>query len=167
MATAPAAYVVVTVLLAASLTPVSWGAAGSVGLADDEPILEATVTRAVDGSSLDAHVDGRRTALGYLGAEAPAPTQPCGREALDRNRQLAGSRVRLVDEPTHQFDEAGRRLYYVFTVDGESIEDILVREGLARAVRTDASRGPHLMALQAEAEAAGRGCLWDGTAATG
>jgi micrococcal nuclease len=147
-----------------SATPVVGHA---LDLSGDVPTIEATVTRAIDGTSLDAHVDGRRTALGYLGVEAPALNQPCGREARDRNRELAGAHVRLIEDSTYLFDEAGRRLYYGFTADGQSIDEILVREGLARAVRVDASRGPDLMALQAEAETARRGCLWDGTSGAG
>jgi micrococcal nuclease len=92
--------------------------------------------------------------------------QPCGQEAFNRNRELVGSRVRLEEDASYQFDEIGRRLYYVFTADGQSIEETLVREGLAHAVRTDGHRGAVLVALQAEAEAAGRGCLWDKTAST-
>ena len=130
-------------------------------------MIEAAVTRAIAGDSLDARVDGKRTALGYLGAEAPPANEPCGQEALDRNRELAGTYVTLVEDPSYQFDDIGRRLYYVFTADGQSIDDTLVREGLAHAVRIDAGRGPYLAALQAEAEAAGRGCLWDGTASAG
>jgi endonuclease YncB( thermonuclease family) len=128
-----------------------------------DQLIEASVTRAVDGNSLDAHVFGNRTALGYLGAETPPANRPCGREALARNSELVDSRVLLLDDPTYQFDALGRRLYYVFTPDGRSIEAILISEGLARAVRTDASRGAELAALQAEAEAAGRGCLWSQT----
>ena len=128
-----------------------------------EPRVEAVVSRVVDGSSLDAHIAGNRTAVGYLGVETPAPNRPCGREALERNRELAGSRVLLADDPAHQFDEIGRRLYYAYTEDGRSIDEILVREGLGRAVRVDAGRGPALAAAQAEAEAAGRGCLWGGS----
>lgn len=128
----------------------------------EDTLIEATVTRAVDGSSLDARVLGARTALGYIGAEVLSANQPCGREALERNRELAGSQVLLLDDPIYRFDERGRRLYYAFTPDGRSIEAILIWEGLAYAARPDASRGPELAALQAEAEAEGRGCLWGG-----
>jgi endonuclease YncB( thermonuclease family) len=130
-----------------------------VATAGDQ-LVEATVTRAVDGSSLDAHVFGARTALGYLGAEVLPSNEPCGREALDRNRELAGTQVLVLGDPTYQLDDRGRRLYYAFTLDGQSIDGILIREGLARAARTDARYGPELAALQAEAEAAHRGCLW-------
>lgn len=124
--------------------------------------VEATVTRVIDGSSLDAYVAGRRTAVGYLGIETPNRHEFCGQEAMVRNHELAGTAVLLEDDPSHQFDAIGRRLYYAYTLDGQSIEEILLREGLARAARTDAARGPGLAELQAEAEAGGLGCLWSG-----
>ena len=111
--------------------------------------------------SLDARVAGNRTAIGYLGAETPAANQPCGQAALARNRELAGAGVLLEEDETYRFDQIGRRLYYAYTPDGTWIEETLIREGLARAARTDARYGAYLAALQAEAEAAGRGCLWE------
>jgi endonuclease YncB( thermonuclease family) len=120
----------------------------------------ATVNRVIDGSSLDAHVDGQRTALGYLGVETASPLEPCGQEALERNRELAGRRVQVQEDPAISFDARGRRLYYVSTLDGESIEETLVREGLAWAVRPEGFRGAALAEAQAEAQAAGTGCLW-------
>ena len=38
-----------------------------------------------------------------------------------------------MSDPLYEFDVLGRRLYYAFTVDGVSIDEVLVREGLARA----------------------------------
>jgi endonuclease YncB( thermonuclease family) len=126
--------------------------------------IEAVVMRPIDGDSLDARVLNNRTAVGYLGAETPPANQACGQRALARNQELADSRVFLVQDPAYDVDERGRRLFYAFTPEGQSIEEILIREGLARAVRLDASRGPALAALQAEAESAGRGCLWGDSA---
>jgi endonuclease YncB( thermonuclease family) len=163
MGVGAATYLVAVLMLASTL----WSATSSGDEPEsDEPMVDASVTRVIDGSSLDAHVDGKRTALGYLGVDVPGLHQPCGQEAFNRNRELVGSRVRLEEDASYQFDEIGRRLYYVFTADGQSIEETLVREGLAHAVRTDGHRGAVLVALQAEAEAAGRGCLWDKTAST-
>ena len=134
--------------------------APSLGDADAAMIVEAFVTRAVDGNALDAHVEGNRTLVGYLGAETPARNQPCGLEAMARSQELAGRRLYLETDPTHVFDARGRRLYYAYTADGASIDEALIREGLARAVRTDARYGAYLAMIQAEAE--GRGCLWRG-----
>jgi endonuclease YncB( thermonuclease family) len=126
--------------------------------------VEAQVSRAIDGNSLDAYVDGRRTAVGYLGARTPALNQACGQAALARNRELAGAQVYLVEDPSIGVDPIGRRLFYAYTAVGSSIDAALVREGLAWAAYPDAPRGGELAALQAEAQAAGRGCLWGGSA---
>lgn len=158
----PLALTVMLGLVACLLAP---GAVAStpelVTAADaEDTTIEAFVTRVIDGSSLDAHVLGRRTGVGYLGAETPALNQPCGREALARNRELVGSRVLLREDPSYQIDEIGRRLYYAYTPEGLSIDEALVSEGLARAARIDAAGGTRLATLQAEAEAETRGCLW-------
>jgi endonuclease YncB( thermonuclease family) len=125
------------------------------------------VTRVIDGSTLDAQVNGIRVAVGYLGVDTPPANQPCGQAALERNRELAGERVLLMTDPNYEFDALGRRLYYAFTIEGVSIDEVLVSEGLARAVRTEAVEGSVLQAAEADAAAAGRGCLWEAPAPYG
>jgi len=125
-------------------------------------VVEAAVTRVIDGNSLDAHVQGRRTAVGYLGVATPGATEPCGLEALTRNRELVGTRVLLEADPAYDFDAIGRRLYYASTPDGRWIDETLVREGLGYAAHPDAGRGARLAAVQAQAEATATGCLWRG-----
>ncbi len=142
----------------------------AAGQAEDDPapapeldpamLVQASVTRAIDGSSLDARVDGARTALGYVGVETPAPNQRCGREALERNSALAQDAVLLESDPAYTFDPNGRRLYYAYTLDGVSIDESLIREGLAHATRLDGLHGAQLAALEAEAQEARVGCLW-------
>jgi endonuclease YncB( thermonuclease family) len=157
-----ASILIATLVFTWCVAPTFHGAVLAQDRADG--LIEATVTRTIDGDSLDARVFNNRTAVGYLGAETPPANQACGQEALARNRELADSRVLLASDPAYELDERGRRLFYAYTVDGQSIEEILIREGLARAVRSDAGRGPALATLQAEAESAGRGCLWGGGA---
>jgi len=129
----------------------------------EDPVPEAQVTRVIDGSTLDAQVNGMRVPIGYLGVDTPPANQPCGQQALERNRELAGDHVLLMSDPQFEFDAAGRRLYYAFTPDGVSIDEELIREGLGRAVRTEAVEGSQLQAAEADAQAAGRGCVWDGS----
>src|SRR6187397_2073172 len=74
------------------------------GFASGQPTVEAVVSRVWDGMSLDARVDDRRTAVGYLGAETAAGNTPCGQVALERNRELAGGRVLLEADATYEFD---------------------------------------------------------------
>jgi endonuclease YncB( thermonuclease family) len=128
-------------------------------------LAEALVTRAVSGDALDARVDGMRTALGLLGVRAPSPNEPCGAEALARTQELAGDRVLIQSDAAYDLDARGLRLFYGFSLDGTSIDETLIREGLGYAERTDAQYGAYLAGVQAEAEAAGVGCLWGGTEA--
>ena len=156
---------IVFIRIAAMMVAIGLSLVGGTGFAqpvvDEDPTPEAVVTRVIDGSTLDAQINGTRVAIGYLGVDTPPANQPCGQAALARNRELVGQHVLLMSDPNYLFDDLGRRLYYAFTVDGLSIDDALVREGLGHAVRTEAVEGSQLQAAEAEAAANGRGCLWD------
>jgi len=139
-------------LLAASVQP-------------DSPTSSATVTRVIDGDTLDAQVDGVRMAVGYLGAAAPDLNARCGPEAFARNMELAHDGVLLESDaaaPPPPADAKRRALYYAYTLDGTSIDQTLVAEGLAHASHLDGSQGQTLAALEATAQANGTGCLWAG-----
>jgi len=142
-------------LLLSSLCPRPPMAGGEMG-----PTVEGIVLRVVDGSTLDARVDGNRTVVGYVGAQAPSAGEACGAEALARNRELAGEVVLLEEDPAYGLDDADRRLYYAYTTDGVLIDLVLVFEGLASAARPDARFGEALAYAEADARAARRGCLW-------
>jgi endonuclease YncB( thermonuclease family) len=133
------------------------------GSVDAPARTRAVVSRVIDGNTLDAQVDGIRTPVAYLGAETPVLNQPCGREAFERNRALADGSVDLEADPAYELDQQTRRLFYAYALDGTSIDEMLIAEGLARAVRTDAAHGEQLAAVEAEAQAAARGCLWGGS----
>ena len=74
-------------------------------------------------------------------------------------RQLAGSTVRVESGPRTR-DSGGRLLYYIYTTRGNSIDEILVREGLARAWSRDGQHRDALVRLQQSAQASKSGCLW-------
>jgi micrococcal nuclease len=84
--------------------------------------------------------------------------EPCYDEATDRLRELAGDSVRVQFGP-RQGDQYGRILYHVYNLEGESIDEMLVREGLARAWTRDGQHVGKLLAAEAIAKEAGRGCL--------
>jgi endonuclease YncB( thermonuclease family) len=168
MATCPISLLILLIGLAGQLIPtaeppVSVPDVPVVVPADGVALVEASVTRVIDASTLEVRVTGNRTGVGYLGVWTPAITQRCGAEAEARNRELTDMQVLLEEDGRYQIDGAGRRLYYAYTPGGLSIDATLVHEGLALAVRTDARHGATLAALQAEAEAAARGCLWSGS----
>ena len=57
-------------------------------------------------------------------------------------------------------DRYGRSLYYIYTEGGDSIDEILVREGLAVAWTADGQHLQYLMSLADRARNEGVGCLW-------
>jgi endonuclease YncB( thermonuclease family) len=86
--------------------------------------------------------------------------QNCFDEATARLRALAGMSVRL--EPgSEETDSAGTPIRYVYTSEGDSIDEIFISEGLAR---TSAFEGPHAPWLLITAENSRQtrsGCIWE------
>ncbi len=98
---------------------------------------EATVTRVIDGDTLEVNMDGEKEEVRLLLVDTPEtkhpsePVQPFGPEASDFvNEQLEGEEVRIVPG-TEKYDKYNRLLAYVY-IDGETIQEKLLRNGLAR-----------------------------------
>ena len=89
---------------------------------------DETVIRVIDGDTLDT----TRGRVRLFGVDTPERGERCASEATDRLQELAGDSVRLEDGP-RQTDQFGRLLAYVYTKDGVSIDETLIREGLATA----------------------------------
>ena len=114
-----------------------------------------TVIGIIDGDTLD-------TALGRVrlfGIDTPERGEACYNQATERMRVLAGSQVRFESGPRAQ-DQGGRLLLYVYTETGMSIDEALIREGLALAWTRDGQHRDLLVALAREAQTTGTGCLW-------
>jgi len=95
------------------------------------------VERVIDGDTIE--VKGLDARVRYLGIDTPevltpySPGEALGEEAKEFNEsRVLGEMVRLqCDE--EEYDRYGRLLAFVF-VDGVSVNEALVREGLARAL---------------------------------
>jgi endonuclease YncB( thermonuclease family) len=112
------------------------------------PDCEAhTVDRIIDGDTLDL-TDGTRVRL--YGVDTPERGEDCYAEATDRLRQLAGSTVRLENGP-RATDSFGRRLAYAYTLEGFSIDVILIGDGLAEAWTRDGQHRDTLVGLERSA----------------
>ena len=123
----------------------------------DCPSCEAfSVGRVIDGDTLDL-VDGARVRL--YGVDTPERGEPCFTEATDRLRQLAGNTMRLENGP-RATDSFGRRLAYAYTLEGFSIDVILIGDGLAEAWRRDGQHRDTLVGLEQSARSNNAGCLW-------
>jgi endonuclease YncB( thermonuclease family) len=137
---------------------------GCAFVADDEvkttircaDCLEAEVSRVFDG---DTVIIANDRVVRMYGVNAPEGEQPCTPEATERLRELAGSTIRLEDGPSLT-DDLGRRLAYLYTESGASIDEILVREGLANASGRQGQHRAMLSSLEKEAKTRNAGCLW-------
>jgi micrococcal nuclease len=130
------------------------------GISPAPALLEsADVLDIIDGDTIDVRIDGREERVRYYGVDTTERGEDCFSEATDRNEQLAGESVLLLPDERDR-DRNGRLLRYAFTESGESIEAVLIAEGLGYAWRDDGQYRDELIALESQAEAAGVGCLW-------
>ena len=115
----------------------------------------AQVVHIIDGDTLDTN----RGRIRLFGVDAPERGERCASKATDRLQELAGGSVRLEDGP-RLTDQFGRILAYVFTQDGMSIDETLIREGLATAWARDGQHRDFLVGLERGARRKYAGCLW-------
>jgi hypothetical protein len=121
-----------------------------------EDCLVIGVSRVIDG---DTFVSSGGMRVRLFGVDTPEVGERCSSTATDRLRELAGDEVRVENGPRF-IDPYGRRLYYVYAENGESIDEKLVQEGLARAWTRDGQHGDTLMRLESEARRGREDCLW-------
>jgi micrococcal nuclease len=104
-----------------------------------------------------------------LGIDAPEVShgldsaEPFGREAKERLASLILNRWVRLEMEGPRLDIYNRHLAYVMTEDGQFINAVLVRDGLARvSAREPIARLAELRRAEADAQAARRG-MWGGT----
>jgi endonuclease YncB( thermonuclease family) len=118
-------------------------------------VLEARVTKVVDGDTLNVRSGGASLRVRLIGIDTPERDQPYARESRQALQALvSGSPIRL---ETHGEDRFGRILARVL-VAGRDVNAELVRRGAAWVYRTHRD-DPRLLALEREARAQKRG-LW-------
>ncbi|MBC8279565.1 MAG: thermonuclease family protein [Chloroflexi bacterium] len=118
--------------------------------------MKVEVNRVIDGDTLDTS----RGRVRLFGVHTPERGERCASEATDRLRSLAGDSVRLEDGP-RLADQFGRILAYAYSTEGgASIDETLIREGLATAWTEDGQYRDLLVNLEREARIHGTGCLW-------
>ena len=86
------------------------------------------VGKITDGDTFFSGTRGVRT----YGYDTPEVGERCANEGTNRLRELAGQTVGVEAGP-RQYDGFGRRMFYVYTGSGDSIDELMVREGLAWA----------------------------------
>ena len=113
-----------------------------------------SVTRIIDGDTFDTP----RGRVRLFGVDSPERGERCYGQATSGLKQLAGRRVRVEPGPRAR-DPGGRLLYYVYTAAGNSIDEILIREGLAQAWTRDGQHRDHLARMERRAREEAAGCL--------
>jgi micrococcal nuclease len=150
------------ILIAVVMTAVAIFQTSSFGgaLEQSQPLLVKSV---VNGDTIDVATVGRIRLLGIdapvvgRGSETPAPF---GREARDRLTSLVLNRWVRLERERAAAQVSKRHQAYVITGDGQFVNAVLVREGLARvSARTALTRLGELQRAEAEARSARRG-IW-------
>ena len=114
------------------------------------------VIQIIDGDTLDTSF-GR---IRIYGADTPERDELCFAEATEEMRRLAGEEIRVERGP-RMVDSFDRNLYYAYTKDGNSIDELLIRNGFAVAWTADGQHRDLLVATQQTAELDNVGCLWN------
>lgn len=119
----------------------------------------ASVTRVIDGDTIDVRLGGQTYRVRYIGINTPERDEECYSEATAANTALVqGQTVRLVRD-VNNTDVHGRLLRYVY-VGEVFVNAELVAGGYAesRAYPPDTAQQRYLDSLERAAKAAGRGC---------
>jgi micrococcal nuclease len=120
------------------LPAVTTGSAPAVVTPHDvDADAETLVERVVDGDTLVIAGGDRIRLIGVDTPETKHPTkppQPFGKEAYEFTRRtVEGKQVQIKFDPRETKDRYGRTLAYVY-VDGQFLNEMLIRQGLARAL---------------------------------
>ena len=127
----------------------------------------ATVTRVVDGDTIEVEIEGETHKVRYIGIDTPETVDPrrpvgCfGEEASAANKALVEGLPVGLEADVSDTDVFGRLLRYVWLNSEEMVNATLVREGYAQssAYPPDVRHQELFDGLEAEARSEGRG-LW-------
>jgi micrococcal nuclease len=130
------------------------------GLTRSDPVLVRAV---IDGDTIDVAAVGR---VRLLGIDAPEigrgfdSSAPFGREARERLTAMILHRWVRLERDGSPVDAYNRHLAYVMTEDGQFVNAVLLREGLARiSARLPLTRLQELQRAESEARTSRRG-MW-------
>jgi len=124
------------------------------------------VVRVVDGDTAILNINGEEKRCRFIGIDTPESVHPDaernteeGKTASDYTKELlSGQQVYLEYDLAPQ-DNYGRELVYLYLPDGQMIQEILLKNGLAvtMTIQPNSKYANYFAALQAEAREAGAG----------
>jgi endonuclease YncB( thermonuclease family) len=117
------------------------------------------VTNVLSGDTIEVAQGEESYLVRYLMVEAPAADAPFGLAARQRNAALVQSQAVFIEPDGPNTDASGVRLRYVFLPGERFVNEVLLREGLARfVVAPGATRREYtLRSAQVQAMVAGAG----------
>ena len=129
------------------------------------------VVRVVDGDTAILNINGEEKRCRFIGIDTPESVHPDaqrnieeGKAASDYTKELlSGQQVYLEYDLAPQ-DQYGRELVYLYLKDGQMIQEILLKNGLAvtMTIQPNSKYASYFAAIQAEAREAGTG-FWAAT----
>lgn len=113
-------------------------------------LIKVELLNVIDGDTIKVKYNGKTETIRYLLIDTPEVrhqtlgNQPLGDEASSRNKQLLkDATVSLEFDVGDRYYDFGRLLAYVYA-DGESVQQVLLQEGLARVAYVFAPNTRHL-----------------------
>lgn len=126
----------------------------------------ATVTRIIDGDTIEVSLNDRAYPVRYIGMDTPERGDFFYAEASAANRALVEAQTVILVKDVSETDRYGRLLRYVYLPDGTFVNAELVAQGYAVAVTfpPDVREQELFRTLEREARENGRGLWADETA---
>lgn len=103
----------------------------------DIKTFDAEVVSVVDGDTIKVKINGKVESVRFLLVDTPETNhprlgeQPFGQEAKAFTKKMLEGKTVQLEKDVSERDKYGRLLYYVY-VDGKSVQEELLRNGLAR-----------------------------------
>lgn len=99
-----------------------------------------TVTRVIDGDTIEVERNGEVFKIRYIGVDTPetvkpdSPVECFGKEASDFNKSLVLNKKVKLESDVQDTDKFNRKLRYVNLEDGRMVNKILIEEGYAKTL---------------------------------
>jgi micrococcal nuclease len=100
-----------------------------------ERFIKATVVKITDGDTIKVKINGKTESIRFLLINTPElgkQPKPYSEEAKNLTKKLLSENVVYLEKDTSERDKYGRLLMYIYTPDGKSVQEELLREGLAK-----------------------------------
>lgn len=141
----------------------------TAGFEEETPVqgLKAKVISVTDGDTIKAEINGQVESVRFLLVDTPETNhprlgeQPFGQEAKAFTKQMLEGKTVLLEKDVSDRDKYGRLLYYLY-VDGKSVQEELLQNGLARVAYVYAPNTKYVdqyYAIQKKAQELGVG-IW-------